>query len=88
MFPLFALALKAFIFFVMALGAAHTWCEHHQKLLAVRRLGVPEGFTMGDANVRHPLTLYEKRPYMLCAKCFVLFDLGRDGGGVRENYTR
>ena len=30
----------------------------------------------------------EKRPYMLCAKCFVLFVLGRDGGGVRDNYPR
>ena len=55
MFPLFALALKAFIFFVMALAAAHAWCEHHQKLLGVRRLGEPEGFTMGDANVRRPV---------------------------------
>ena len=35
MFPLFALALKAFTFFVMALAAAHAWCEHHQKLLGV-----------------------------------------------------
>ena len=55
MFPLFALALKAFILFVMALAAAHAWCEHHQKLLGVRRLGGPEGFTMGDANVRRPV---------------------------------
>ena len=55
MFPLFALALKAFIFFVMALAAAHAWCEHHQKLLGVRRLGGPEGFMMGDANVRRPV---------------------------------
>ena len=55
MFPPFALALKAFIFFVMALAAAHAWCEHHQKLLGVRRLGGPEGFTMGDANVRRPV---------------------------------
>ena len=55
MFPLFALALKAFISFVMALAAAHAWCEHHQKLLGVRRLGGPEGFTMGDANVRRPV---------------------------------
>ena len=23
-----------------------------------------------------------------CAKCFVLFVLGREGGGVRDNYTR
>ena len=52
MFPLFALALKALIFFVMALAAAHAWSEHHQKLLGVRRLGGPEGFMMGDANVR------------------------------------
>ena len=43
------------IFFVMALAAAHAWCEHHQKLLGVRRLGGPEGFTMGDANVRRPV---------------------------------
>ena len=55
MFLLFALALKAFISFVMALAAAHAWCEHHQKLLVVRRLGGPEGFTMGDANVRRPV---------------------------------
>ena len=55
MFPLFALALKAFIFFLMALAAAHAWCEHHQKLLGVRRLGGPKGFTMGDANVRSPV---------------------------------
>ena len=55
MFPLFALALKAFISFVMALAAARAWCEHHQKLLGVRRLGGPEGFTMGDANVRRPV---------------------------------
>ena len=60
MFPLFALALKAFIFFVMALAAAHAWCEHHQKLLGVRRLGGPKGFTMGDANVtRHVATRFE-----------------------------
>ena len=32
------------------------------------------------------MTLYEKRPRMLCAKCFVLFVLGREGGGVRDNY--
>ena len=49
MFPLFPLALKLF---VMALAAAHAWCEHHQKLVGVRRLGVPEGFTMGDINMR------------------------------------
>ena len=55
MFPLFALALKAFISFVMALAAAHAWCEHHQKLLGVRRLGGPEGFAIGDANVRRPV---------------------------------
>ena len=48
MFPLFALALK---YFVMALAAAHAWCEHHQNLLGVRRLGGPEGFTMGDTTV-------------------------------------
>ena len=34
------------------------------------------------------MTLYEKRPYMLCAKCFVLFVLVGDGGGVRDNYPR
>ena len=34
------------------------------------------------------MTLYEKRPYMLCAKCFVLFVLWREGGGVRDNYTQ
>ena len=34
------------------------------------------------------MTLYEKRPQMLCAKCFVLFVLGREGGGVRDNYPR
>ena len=55
MFPHFALALKAFVFFVMALAAAHAWCEHHQKLLGVRRLGGPEGFTMGDVNMRRPV---------------------------------
>ena len=55
MFPLFALALKAFIFFLMALAAAHAWGEHHQKLLGVRCLGGPEGFTMGDADVRCPV---------------------------------
>ena len=52
MFPFFALALKAFVFFVMALAAAQAWCEHHQKLLVVRHLGGPEGLTMGDVNVR------------------------------------
>ena len=52
MFPLFALALK---FFVMALAAAHAWCEHHQEVLAVRRLGGPKGFTMGDVNTRRPV---------------------------------
>ena len=26
--------------------------------------------------------------HMLCAKCFVLFVLGREGGGVRDNYPR
>ena len=55
MFPLFALALKAFISSAMALAAAHVWCKHHLKLLGVRRLGVPEGFTMGDVNVRPPV---------------------------------
>ena len=55
MFLLFALPLKTFISFVMALAAAHAWCEHHQKLLGVRRLGGPEGFTLGDANVRRPV---------------------------------
>ena len=49
MFPLFALALK---FFVMALAAVHTWCQHHQKLLGVNCLGGPEAFTMGDVNTR------------------------------------
>ena len=34
------------------------------------------------------MTLYEERPCMLCAKCFVLFVLVRDGGGVRDNYLR
>ena len=34
------------------------------------------------------MTLYEKRPHMFCAKCFVLFVLGREGGGVRDNYPR
>ena len=34
MFPLFALALK---YSTMALAATHAWCEHHQKLLGVRR---------------------------------------------------
>ena len=33
-------------------------------------------------------SLWEERPYMLCAKCFVLFVLVRDGGGVRDNYPR
>ena len=58
MFPLFALAHKLF---TMALAAAHAWCEHHQKLLGVRRLGGPEGFTMGDTQVRRPVaSLFEK----------------------------
>ena len=52
MFPLFPLALK---YSTMALAAAHVWCEHHQKLLGVRCLGGPEGFTMGDINVRRPM---------------------------------
>ena len=34
------------------------------------------------------MILYEKRPHMLCAKCFVLFVLVGDGGGVRDNYPR
>ena len=34
------------------------------------------------------MTLYGNRPHMLCAKRFVLFVLGREGGGVRDNYTR
>ena len=50
MFPRFASALKLF---TLALVAAHTWCEHHQKLLGVRRLGGLEGFTM--TQVRRPL---------------------------------
>ena len=49
MFPLFSLALK---YFTMALAAAHAWWEHHQKLLGIRRLGGPEGFTTGDTIVR------------------------------------
>ena len=52
MFPLFTLALK---YLVMALAAAHAWCEHHQKLLGIRRLGGPDGFTMGDTTVRRPV---------------------------------
>ena len=79
MFPLFALALKAFIFFVMALAAAHAWCEHHQKLLGVRRLGSPEGLTVSDVNVRRPVAtrfehgvdfglIVHKSPFMADAK--------------------
>ena len=52
MFPLFTLALK---YFVMALAPAHAWCEHHQKLLGIHRLGGPEGFAMGDTTVRRPV---------------------------------
>ena len=52
MFPLFALALK---YFTMALAAAHAWCEHHQKLLGIRRLGGPKGFTISDTTVRRPV---------------------------------
>ena len=52
MFPLFALALK---YFAMALAAAHAWCEHHQKVLGIDRLGGPEGFTMGDTTVWRPV---------------------------------
>ena len=52
MFPLFVLALK---FFTMALAAAHAWCEHHQKLLGIRCLGGPEGFMMGETQVRRPM---------------------------------
>ena len=55
MIPLLALALKAFISFVMALAAAHAWCKHHGGLPGVRRLGGPEGFTAGDANTRRPV---------------------------------
>ena len=55
MFRLFALALKAFVFFVMALAAADAWSKHHQKLIGVGRLGRPQGFTMGDVNVRRPM---------------------------------
>ena len=52
MFPLLVFDLKLFI---MALAAAHAWCEHHQKLLGIFRLGGPEGFTMGDCQVRRPV---------------------------------
>ena len=43
--PLLVLDLKLLI---MATAAAHDWCEHHQKLLCICRLGRLEGFTMGD----------------------------------------
>ena len=37
------------------------------------------------------MTLYEERPYMLCAKCFVLFVLVRMEEGcaitTRDNYA-
>ena len=52
MFPLFVLALKLF---TMALASAHARCEHHQKLLGVRRLGGREGFSLGDTQVRPPV---------------------------------
>ena len=52
MFPLFALALK---YFTMALAAAHAWLEHHQNTFGISRLGGPEGFTMDDTTVRHPV---------------------------------
>ena len=42
-------------YFTMALAIAHAWCEHHQKLLGIRRLGGPEGFAMGDSTVRRPV---------------------------------
>ena len=52
MFPVFVLALKLF---TMALVAAHVCCEHHRKLLGILRLGGPEGFTLGDTQVRRPV---------------------------------
>ena len=52
MFPLLVLDLN---FFIMALADAHAWCEHHQKLLGICRLGGPKGFTMGDTQVRRPV---------------------------------
>ena len=51
MLPIFTLGLK---YLVMDLAAAHAWFEHHQKLLRIRPLGTPDGFTMGDTTVRRP----------------------------------
>ena len=55
MFPLFAVALKAFVFFDTGPCCCPRLVQAPSKAPWGPSLGGPEGFTMGDANVRRPV---------------------------------